>query len=117
MSASAASGRAGVPGDYKKPSCRAQGAACGGPFGVAGECCAEQMCTDKVPGDDAGSQTGVCRPKCTVMLKVCESDAECCAYWGPQRCSAQLGLCVPAGITFTDMAAGALDGKLPRPWR
>jgi hypothetical protein len=107
--------RGAVAPDYKRPSCRKEKQSCAGPFNVAGDCCAGQMCTFGVAGDPI-AVTGVCRPKCVPALGSCERDSDCCGYWGKATCSKQFFMCLPADMNVTavggdDSAGGASSGK------
>ena len=94
IAAAAVEAVAGVAADYKNATCRAEGEACGGPFGVAGACCGGRMCVRGGAGADPALLTGVCRAKCAAALEPCTGDAQCCSHWGPLKCSARLGMCV-----------------------
>lgn len=92
-----------VTSDYKAGVTKGPGDPCGGPYEVAGVCGEGQMCALGVKGDDPQLLTGTCRGKCASFLEACAADRDCCGYWGKQQCSAQMGLCVPAGWNMTEM--------------
>ena len=103
-----------VPGNFKEPACRPLGAACGGPFNVAGSCCGGQLCAMSLPGSDPTSLTGICKPKCGETMFSCEEDADCCDYWGPQVCNGQLRVCLPASLNATDLLARSDEDRRRR---
>ncbi|KAI8462990.1 MAG: hypothetical protein J3K34DRAFT_462666 [Monoraphidium minutum] len=94
------------PADGPQPpaaaACSLPGEPCGGPFGFGGECCGDaHMCVQGAPAGGSRLLTGVCMPKCLPEWEPCDSDAECCQYWGPRVCNPELSMCLPPDFKFS----------------